>query len=463
MLSVLFGLSFIRVVAFLDYFGHSSLQMDFSAFYTAGESLNQGLSPYDNYVTQSNPIWDGVDRFTHSRYLYPPLVATIFQPIATLSYYYAKHLWMLISLACLFIALLISYRVVFADAYTTYGFIVQCVVGIFTCLYYPLLSFLERGQIDSITLLLLVIGMSIMINDHRSLWPGVLFAIATLLKLHIVYIVPFLILRKQWMAVAGYITCGILLSVITLALNGSALSMSYIFKDLPRIARYGEGGTETMKVSEQAVQKVLKGVPSGLTFKDGRAYRASDFEFSTNATLVRVKIADAIRAIGYSLRINMSVTNVSAVLFSIFFATVGIWGSVLGLQSQRQDPPSEFGYWLMILIIILLCAPLTWVMNTIWLLPAVILFLYRYLELRSTTERGRARHVLLLCLGTTGLLIAMIPDQKGFQMLWPTVGQWADHKYVVAECLVVTGLFGYWAYECPSDTEKSRNIAINKS
>ena len=71
---------------------------------------------------------------------------------------------------------------------------------------------------------------------------------------------------------------------------------------------------------------------------------------------------------------------------------------------------------------------------------------------------GSALHVLLLCVGTTGLLIAAIPDQIGFQMLWPAVGQWADQKYVVAEFLVVTGLFGHWAYECRRGARQSGSI-----
>jgi len=463
MLSILFGLSFIRVIAFLDHFGRYSLQMDFSAFYTAGESLNLGLSPYDNHITQSEPIWDGVDIFTHSRYLYPPLVAIIFQPIALLPYYYAKQLWMVISLFSLFISLWMSSRLIFGDKYRSYGFVVKCSVAILACLYYPLLSFLERGQIDAITLLLLVIGIRIMIHDRRSLLPGILFSLATLLKLHIVYLVPFLILRRQWMALAGYIAGCVLIGMMTVALNGSALSMSYVYEHLPRIAQYGEGGTDTMKVPGLALQKVLKGVPSGLTIKDGRTYRPSDFEFSSNATLARTKIADSIRAIRYSFGMTMTMTSVSAIFFSLFFAALVIVGSVFGVRPQHPDLPSEFGYWLMILIIILLCAPLTWVMNAIWLLPAAIVFIYQYLELRSTAADGRVLQVLVFCVGTTGLLLATIPDQTGFQMLWPVVGQWADYKYVVAEFLVVIGLFGYWAYGGPVDDDKGLDIMVQGS
>jgi hypothetical protein len=462
MLSVLFALFFIRVIAFSAHFGSSSLQMDFSAFYTAGESLNKGLSPYSNHITRSEPIWDGVDTFTHSRFLYPPLVANSFQPIAALPYHYAKQLWMLISLVSLFFSLLVSFRLIFADQDLADNFVIQCAVAIFTCLYYPLLTFLERGQIDSITLLLLVFGISKMIRDQPSLWSGILFAIATLLKLHVVFIVPFLILQKQWMAVAGYITGCILISILTLALNGSTLPINYIFEQLPRISTYGEGGTDTMKVPPQVVQKALSGVPTGSTLKDGGIYQPSDFEFSSNATLVRTKIGASIRSIGASFRINISMTVVSALCFSLFFAIVAICGNGYETQPQPQGWPSQFGYWLMVLVIILLCAPLTWVMNTIWLLPAVVLFIYRYLELRSTMA-GASVIVLFLCVGTTGLLIASVPDQTGFQMLLPAIEQWAVHKYVVAEFLVFAGLFGHWVYECRRRAGQSSRVIATEA
>ena len=54
-----------------------SLQMDFSAYYTAGEALSVGLSPYVTHVSTDPVIWDGQGRYRHSRFLYPPLVAEI--------------------------------------------------------------------------------------------------------------------------------------------------------------------------------------------------------------------------------------------------------------------------------------------------------------------------------------------------------------------------------------------------
>ncbi len=86
--------------------------MDFAAFYTAGEALNHGLSPYVNHVTRDPPIWDGVDAFQHSRFLYPPLAAVLFQPIALLPYGVAKYLWMLLNLISVCCSLFITVKTI---------------------------------------------------------------------------------------------------------------------------------------------------------------------------------------------------------------------------------------------------------------------------------------------------------------------------------------------------------------
>ena len=86
-------ISFYRVVHYTILFSEQSVQMDFTAYYSAGKSLNNDLSPYVNYVLTRWDLWDGVGAFKHSRFLYPPLVANLFQPIATLPYINAKYVW----------------------------------------------------------------------------------------------------------------------------------------------------------------------------------------------------------------------------------------------------------------------------------------------------------------------------------------------------------------------------------
>ena len=86
LLLVLFLVVVVRLFGFLIVFHQTVLQMDFSAFYIAGKSVSRGLSPYVNYVESDPGLWDGVNGFTHSRFLYPPLAARPFQLLASFTH-----------------------------------------------------------------------------------------------------------------------------------------------------------------------------------------------------------------------------------------------------------------------------------------------------------------------------------------------------------------------------------------
>ncbi len=146
----------------IDFASHS-LQMDFSAFYTAGESINHGFSPYTNNINQNPSVWDGRNITEFSRFLYPPLTATFFRGIALLPYSVAKFVWVIFILACLagsyFLFLKILRRNKTFEVNWFY-------VIIFTCLFFPLLPSIERGQIDSVTLFVLYLALYLMLNKN---------------------------------------------------------------------------------------------------------------------------------------------------------------------------------------------------------------------------------------------------------------------------------------------------------
>lgn len=189
---------------FIIRFGAESLQMDFAAFYTAGEAINSGLSPYMNHVTRNPPIWDGVDVFQHSRFLYPPLAAYFFGLIAFLPYVIAKHVWMMLNTVSILISEFIIMDMI--NPKKRLKWLLGLTVFISTS--YPLLTLLERGQIDGITLLLVTLSIRLMlrgVGSQADLLAGFLWAFATLLKLHCVYIVSFLLIRGKLKVFVGYL------------------------------------------------------------------------------------------------------------------------------------------------------------------------------------------------------------------------------------------------------------------
>jgi len=450
----LFICALLRFICFFVLCGERSLQVDFSAFYTAGESLNAGLSPYENYITYTPPLWDGIDTYKHSRFLYPHLVANTFQIVAHIPYYYAKYIWMILNIAFLIISLVLAVRILNLHLSVRS----KLCIGLLVLLFYPLRPFLERGQIDSLTLLLINLALYFMLIRRQNLISGVIFAIATLFKLHIVFLVPFLLLRRKWTIIIGYIFGGIIIICLTLALNGKESLEEYVYVRLPRIAQFGEGGTEEMKLSDETITSVANKYKQGLTIKDGIQYRKTVFDFVSNATLVRIPAATIVHNFFEYFGITNTKPLVSILFLLVFCCILVLYGRHHGFPALPKTS-DEYIYWQIVLIIILLCAPLTWAMNTIWLLPAILILIN---EESQTTERYPAQKSLKIC--AVGFLLAMVPDQYVFPMLPPFFEDLMDYKYVLAELFLFSGLLlllgSRYNSELLRHNEKSQNKAM---
>ncbi len=432
-LAAALALSLVRLGAFVRVFARRSLQMDFSAFYTAGEALNHGLSPYVNNFRFG--IWDGVDSLVHSRFLYPPLVAALFQPLAAAPYSAAKVIWMLFALAALGVALGMAARAAGA------GRGIEPLLGLFlaAALFYPLLTLLERGQIDTVTLLLVTAAAAWMTRDRlprpagrgdwRSYLAGAFLALACLLKLNIGFAAPFLLLRRQWRALAGLVGGALVLGAASLVVVGPAMVADYVHRELPRIERYGEGGPGGLPASD--FRSLLAGVPRGETRQGARVYPDAYFGFVANGTLVRA-LQPRFPHTGQS--------RLSLELFAAFAAVMLVAEAVLRLRGAPPRGPDEFAYWNAVFCIVLLAGPLTWVMNVVWLLPAAAVVI-------GQARRGAGPvQAAALAVCTAGLIWAALPDSQSFSMLLPSTIHWrilADPwRYPVAELAVFVGLLG---------------------
>lgn len=425
----------VRLVGFMWDFGQQSLQMDFAAYYTAGESVAAGLDPYRNHVTREPPIWDGRCGFRHSRFLYPPLVAVAFTPVAQFSYHTAKWLWMIGSLAALAGAL----AVVFWALGTRPGVDRLLVTAAVVLGFYPLLTLLERGQIDAHTLLLFCCGAALLTRGRQPLLAGGLLAFATVLKLPLILVVVFLLWRRRWQALAGFFLGGVVVVLLSVVFAGVGLSRGYLVDELPRISRYGEAGTGTMRLPASAFVDARRGVPHDKTTKGGRIYDDSALEFVPGASLVRTPAGRAVAEFQARLGVAPSPARVSLLMLFLLLGIVWIWIPLRRADAVAGRPKGldEMAFWQIAAVAILLIGPLTWVMNTVWLLALIPVGMEYFDELHG--RRG-LRSGLPVALGGLGLLIAALPDPVGFPMVTPFDGSWWAYKYVAAEVLLLSAL-----------------------
>jgi len=429
LLALVLALLLVRLGAFAAEFGRRSLQMDFAAYYTAGRAASANLSPYLNHVAHDPSIWDGVATYRTSRFLYPPPAAQGFRPLAALPYARAKVVWMALALGALAGALWISGRIAGLDSYVAW-----LALAVLACAYYPLLALLERGQTDSVTLLLVLGAMAWAASGpRRALGAGALLAAAVWLKLHCVFLVPLLVLERRWRALLGFAAAACGLVALSFALDGPGQLLDYVQRDLPRIARHGERGPSDTRLPPEVLEPITSALSAGRTTLDGRAWDVEALRFVLNASLVRTPLGQATWSAARSIGLPFAPAHVSLVFFA------AACGLALALGLGRRPPASvEPGLarlvdWQIALVLVLLCAPATWAMGTVWLLPAGAIVLTGLDRDRRTSTASRIASASV----AAGLLLACVPYGLGRALLPERA---LDAQYIVAELLCLAGL-----------------------
>jgi alpha-1,2-mannosyltransferase len=250
------------VTAFAAVAAFALVQQDLVAFWVAGRVRGLGLDPYVNHaVAGAVPpaLWDG-GVFHHSRFLYPPLAAELFRPLALLPYRAAKVVFTIAVVAAWVAASALLARGRRAATTTI------LVAG---ALSFPLWLNLERGQIDLLLLPLIVLAWRV---RDRALVAGALLTLAAVFKPALLGVVPVLAALGRWRW-AGAVAAACAVAVLaTVALSGRALAREYAVSVLPRAVLYGEGGTDEMVYHERDLERFDLDEFGERQTADGRSY-----------------------------------------------------------------------------------------------------------------------------------------------------------------------------------------------
>ncbi len=425
-LALLLVLGASQVIIFMAEAARDSLQMDFSAYYTAGEALSAGLSPYVTHVSTDPVIWDGQARYRHSRFLYPPMVAEFFRLWTWIPYHQAKVIWMALSVLCVLATVFLTavrFRIGEGEKWLVIGL---------TVVFFPLRLHLERGQIDAYILLVLTLAFFLSSGPGRigRVMSGVLLAFACLLKLHCLYLLPFFLIRRLWLPLWGFALGLAIISAASIAIpNGLWLARDYATIQVPRIAEHGEFGPTEWRLPADQVATLHKGLPSGFTRKANSVYQASLFEFSANATLVRY-----IRAVSANLGVAVPLGLISLFVFSVLLLITSRLGAPWVDLVKAGNEDTEWIFWQALLVITLLASPHTWAMNTVWLIPLCVVFFLP--TVRFDSPRGS----LILGLCGLGFVMLALPDAYWLEFSHPVIELISDGKYVLGELAILAGL-----------------------
>ncbi len=410
-LSLLLIVSFIRGIFFIEQVSDDSLQMDFTAYYTAGKVMNMGLNPYKNYIEKNWTLWDGVAQFNHSRFLYPPVAGNFFQILAKLPYASAKHIWNYLNL--IFILLSIFLWLIISNYHK--NIYIVLLSGILILNFFPVYTLLERGQIDGLIFLLISSGIFLIYKHRNKYLAGLLFATASVFKLYSLLLIPFLIIKKKYKAAAATLISLTAIIAIMYIVNGMDEVNDYIFNQTPRISQYGESGTDEMRPDSWILKNYFRISRYSVSMVEGRMYISESISFFSNASLVRL-IVTGQSALGI---------NIPAVIWSLCF----LLPSFLFFYLKRNKY-SKFNSWIIVLLLILLFSPFTWVMNLVWLMPVFFVLI----NLIKNDEYKNLAFILI----TAGLIIIYIPDShRTYIKLLDAV---IKLRHIAGELLILSGM-----------------------
>jgi hypothetical protein len=378
-------------------FAFASLQQDLAAYWIAGKARWLGLDPYVNYCGSdiAPRLCDGVSRFRHSRFLYPPLAAELFRLLAIVPYRFAKLAFTGAAVGgWLLTARLIAQR---PGGRPTHA----AAVIIAGALWVPLYFHLERGQID---LLLLPLVMAAWLRRERAVAAGGVLALAATFKPALLGLLPVMFAtgHRRWAlsTVAGFAV----LAAATLAICGPRLTREYVTGVLPRAALYGEGGTDDMLLPDETLPDGDEaGDRAGL---EGRSYRIAiaPFDGPASASLPRLLAPDA--------------PHWATSILPFVIVMIGLVAVARRLPRRHEesdpedvdDPVIEEAQLLLFTAALLACvvtSPTGWVMSFVWALPMAPM-------LWTAAGRAHLSRRELGALGAVWIVCAVFPTFRGW-------------------------------------------------
>jgi len=220
-------------------------QSDFMVYYTAATLVRTGnsLHIYDGSRPDTNPqnspaspdsifaqTAEAFGLTSISLYLYPPTLADLMTPLTLFSPLTALHLWWLLNAAALLASALIMASLLgVRHAAHRISIVAFCFILL------PTLECFRVGQVSILLLLLLIAGIWLYLRGYVQ-WAGLLFALATAIKLTpLILIVPLLVWR-DWKTLRAFFLGGLAILGLLWFVNGPAMLRLYSLHLMPAIS-----------------------------------------------------------------------------------------------------------------------------------------------------------------------------------------------------------------------------------
>jgi len=270
-------------------------------------------------------------------------------------------------------------------------------------------------------------GLILLIKGNKYHFAsGFLMGITSLFKLYSLLLLPFLLIRKKFVVVYGYISGILLIIILTLLISGFDTSYNYLTKEAVRISQHGSSGTNEMAIPVEIIKTFHLISPYSMAIIDGRIYLTESISFNSKASFIRT-----IEVLQSKTPIDLSNTTYSIIVFAFFFILMIVFSKKYKIKNN------DFVYWQIILIIILLSSPYTWVMNLVWLTPVA------FIIINSLPDLLRRKKALILVTLIVGYLLLSLPDNLLLTKDVPLLREFFSARYVMSQFLILFSLVLY--------------------
>jgi len=382
-------------------------QCDFSGYYAAAKSINEGENPYINRAEFNDDR-----KFEHTQYLQNPIAVQFFRIFSAFNYHQAKTFWFIIeSLLIISIIGLLIHRI--RNLIIAYALLLLS-----SKLFFPLYAHFERGQTDVLVLFFIVISYLLWCRG-RSTVAGIALALGCIFKIPAFFIFSIPLIKGDKKFLIGGGGALLLLLVFSVIINGDEINKKYFFDYLPTI---GATGNLPSEVYNRNIYNKL----------------------DVSANLNTPYYFDGVTYETVALKLNVSTGSFSRFsnrLVAGIGWKVGIFGFFISFMilfiflHHRDSIISKDLAWAFAMVATLLFHPMTHVMNYVW-----IIFIFKLLI--SVIIKGN-KYINNYLIRTFYVLLFL-----GF--LFIGMGEGVDNKLLSLIDFLFNGLissFDYWMQE----------------
>lgn len=215
--------------ALIVYLVLESYQIDLRPYYIAGKSILYGLDPYFNHVNQYPEFYTPVNANDSpgSGFIYLPIAAFLFAPLALMPYMTAKIVYSVVILIVLWLLLF--------ELVKQSNFVIQGEPLLFAMTSFPVFATFERGQIDIFVCYLTVLSFLIYQQSRQKVLPAFLIAISFCIKLFPGIALVYFLIKREYKLVAYGVGFIIAFLLAPLTYFNSSIYVHYVQRILPEV------------------------------------------------------------------------------------------------------------------------------------------------------------------------------------------------------------------------------------